>query len=301
MGEATCTCTCHNGPHYPCDQAGGCGSPGGGCHTPTTGRCNSGIDCKAADPHTKQGCATRDPLCQACLDHAHRATTSLTYDYLDLAQLHEASLSQAINEKTAGSKEKTMLLVAHVEALQAEMVHVTTTWEDVLRAHQRLHNPNDRVPVAAWNTTLTRPVPPAKVRGGAAVQRAAGIIAPRLRALSLIEATAVCPTGFEDDHTDVAGWQAVHHLTDLHRRARSTLGRTRRTFWITGECWACDARHTPGVDGPLFRAEPRFEGDPMQVECHKCHNARPYADYEYYSANVFWPNVDTDALVRVAA
>lgn len=256
---------------------------------PAPGTCRSWGDCKAFDPATKQGCATRDPLCPACLESAERDVPALIYDYVDLEQLHEAALSQAINEKTSGSAEAAMLIAAHVEALQAEMVHVSTTWEEEVRYRQRLADPHAPAPVASWNTTITLPVPPSRVRAGVALQRAVGILTPRLPFLSRLEPVAVCPTGSEDDWQDVAGWQAIHHLQHLHKRARAALGRTRRTFWIPGACWACEARPTPGDDGPLWRGEPRFEHDPMQVECGKCRAYRPYADYEVYEQTLRWP------------
>jgi hypothetical protein len=263
--------------------------------------CLSETRCKAYDPVGKHACPTTDPLCPACLDDAGRHTRSLVYDYLDLAQLHEAAMSQAITEKTAGSKEKQMLLVAHVEALQAEMVHVATTWEYEVRVAAHLSDPSVLTPIADWHTTLSKPPPPAKMRGGAQLQRAVGILGLHLRALSLIPATAVCPTGAEDDPVDVAGWEAVLQIAGLHGRAKSTLGRTRRTFWIPGECWACKAKPVQGVDGPLLRSEPlRFE-DPMQVGCDRCHATRPYPDYEIYMTGLLWPDTPTDALVRIAA
>lgn len=268
-----------------------------------TRTCLSEIHCKAYDHLTRQPADSLDPLCPACLDAGTRDTRSLIYDYLDLAQLHEASMSQALAEKTAGSKETQMLLVAHVEALQAEMVHVTTTWEYEVRVAARLPDPETLAPVADWHTTISRRTPVAKFRPGPAVQRAVGILATRIRLLSLLEPTAVCPTGVEDDPADVAGWEAVHHLQSLHGRAKATLGRTRRTFWIPGECWACDAKPIPGVDGPLCRSEPhRFE-DPMQVSCDHCHATRPYPDYDEYmaTAGTRWPGQVPDLNGRVAA
>lgn len=240
-----------------------------------TRTCLSEIHCKAYDSIAKTGAPTTDPLCPACLDAATPDVQALVYDYVDLAQLHEASLSQALNEKTAASKEPPMLIAAHVEALQAEMVHVLTTWETEVRAAARLSDP------------------PFPVRAGTDIQRAVHVLLPRLRLLSLLPSTSVYRTGCEDPPEDVAGWEAVHHLQSLHRRARSALGRTRRTFWIPGECWRCDARPIPGVDGPLLRSEPRRFEDLMQVGCGRCGATRPYPDYEIYmaTAGVRWPTL----------
>lgn len=259
--------------------------------------CNADTTCKAYDPVGRHAYPTNDPLCHACLDHAERDIRTLTYDYLDLAQLHEASMSQAINEKTAGSKEKTMLLVGHVEALQAEIVHVTTTWEYEVRVTAHLSDPQTLVPVADWHTTLTRRTPPPRMRGGAAVQRATAIIAPRLRMLSLIPATAVCPTGVEDDPQDITGWEAALQLADLHGRCRGVLGRTRRTLSLHGVCPnpACSAQ-------ALYRQEPRDYLDEQPVWCDTCKTQRPYADYEHFMVRLQWSDhTGTEGTPAVAA
>lgn len=248
-----------------------------------TRTCRSDTHCKAFDRQAGHAYPTDQPLCPDCVDAGQRDTHALLYDYLDLAQLHEASMSQAITEKTGGSKEKTMLLVAHVEALQAEIVHVLTTWETEIRAVCRLSEA------------------PENVRAGAHVQRAVNTLTPRVKQLSLLPPTAVYRTGCEDPIEDLEGWEAVHHLQALHSRSRATLGRTTRTFWIPGDCWACDARPTEGIDGPLCRSEPRFEGDPMEVRCSPCGRTRPYDDYEYFQGHLMWPGQDTDQLVRIAA
>ncbi|MGX6605639.1 hypothetical protein ACWKSP_26425 [Micromonosporaceae bacterium Da 78-11] len=266
-----------------------------------TRTCLNDTHCKAYDNLAKHAADTPDPLCPDCLDTAERDVRGLVYDYLDLAQLHEASMSQAITEKTAGSKEKTMLLVGNVEALQAEIVHTLSTWEYEIRVAARLSDPYNSAPVADWHTTISHPAPLAKVRPGFAVQRAAGIIAPRMRLLSRLPTTTVCATGIEDDPVDMIGAEAVQHLQALHQRARATLGRTRRTFWVPGECWTCNARPTPGIDGPLCRSEPLKYEDPMQVACDRCHASRPYPDYEQYMATLLWPDAVTDANVRIAA
>lgn len=245
---------------------------------------------------------THDPYCPACLDRAARDIRALVYDYLDLAQLHEASMSQAITEKTSGGDhDSPMLLAGHVEALQAEIVHVTTTWEYEVRVACQLPDPVVSAPIADWHTTISKPTPLAKVRPGAAVQRAVNILAAHLRRLAQLPTTAVCPTGVEDDPTDMTGAEAIEHLQQLHSRARGTLGRTRRTFWIPGECWTCNARPTPGADGPLYRSEPRDEGDDMQVSCSRCSAQRPYLDYETYLTTLLWPGQASDANVQVAA
>jgi hypothetical protein len=264
-----------------------------------TRTCSAELACKGYDSAGKHAYPTDQPLCQACLDAAERDTRSLVYDYLDLAQLHEASMSQAITEKTGGSKEKQMLLVGHVEALQAEIVHVLSTWEYELRVVCRLVNPHTFAPL--WRKTMKREPGLHKARAGTIVQRAVATIAPRLERLSKLPATLVCPGGIEDEPVDMFGWEAVLQVAGLHGRCKSILGRTTRTFWIPGECWACQARPKLGEDGPLFRSEPhRFE-DPMQVSCSPCGASRPYADYEHFQAHLRWPGQASDSNVRIAA
>lgn len=250
---------------------------------------------------------TTDPFCPACLDRAHRDIRALIYDYVDLAQLHEASLSQAPSEHTSGGGHNSPTLIAeHVEALQAEIGYVTALWEHALRAAHRLHNPRTFAPL--WRNTVYDRINLAtgsnglrKARPGATIQRAVNIITGRIEQLARLEPITVCPTGIEDEPTHIAGWEAIHHLQQLHNRARSTLGRTTRRFWIPGECWTCDARPTPGADGPLWRSEPVRAEDPLSVGCHPCGATRPYDDYEAYQVQLIWPGQDTDSNVRIAA
>ncbi|GGN39572.1 hypothetical protein FHR83_006689 [Actinoplanes campanulatus] len=267
--------------------------------------CHNGHTCPGWNG--KQAAPTDQPFCHNCLDRASRDIRALVYDYLDLAQLHEASLSQAPDEHTTGGgHESPTLLADHVEALQAEILWVAATWEHALRARQQLSNPRTYTPL--WRTTVydhlrltdRQPVL-VKARPGAIVQRAISIITGRLDQLARLEPITVCPTGIEDEPTVMHGWEAIHQLQNLHTRARATLGRTTRRFWIPGECWHCDARPTRDVDGPLYRSEPRRHEDPMEVHCQPCGATRPYADYETYMTSLLWPGQDTDANVRIAA
>ncbi len=122
--------------------------------------------------------------------------------------------------------------------------------------------------------TATNPAPHPRVRPGVEVQRAAGFVAAQIDALSRIGPVAVLPTGCEDDPEDVAGWEAVIHLADLHRRARGMLGRTRRTSDVPGSCSTCA--------GVLYRDEPSYEADPCPVYCGTCHTTWTYDEYERY-------------------
>jgi hypothetical protein len=230
--------------------------------------CVSDDHCRAYDAVAKHPAyvPARDPMCDTCLNAAEPDVRALVVAYLDLAQLQAPSLSQALDTQPGGSVESPMLLRGAPEALQAEIVHVLTTWEAEVRARARLSDP------------------PAEALPGAAVQRAVTILAPRLRLLARIEPTAVYPTGCEDDPQDVAGWEAVHHLQQLRRRARGMLGWTHRTFWVPGACPNVKCgRHD------LYRAEPRDAHDDPSVTCDHCGTWRSYGEYEAYVAGLVWP------------
>jgi hypothetical protein len=269
--------------------------------------CLSGHRCPSWDG--RQAEPTSQPYCGHCLDRYNQDISRLPYDYLDLAQLHETSLSQAASEHTTGGgHESPTLLADHVEALQAEIVHALSVWEYELRVACRLSDPRTFAPL--WRRTVydqleltngARQVRPA--RPGAIVQRATAVIATRLDRLAALPPARVCPAGIEDEPVDMAGWEAVQQLAELHGRARGALGRTTRKFWIPGECWqeTCGARPAPGEDGPLWRSEPVRAEDPMQVGCARCSAQRPYPDYEAYMTGLIWPGQASDDNVRVAA
>lgn len=253
--------------------------------------------CRGYDTLTKRPADTPDPFCGDCLPVAERDIRSLTYDYLDLAQLHQASLSQALHEHVGGTAESPLLIAGHVEALQAEMLHVLTTWETEVRVAARLSDPAENpVPIASWHTTLTLRPPAAKVRDGAAVQRAVNVLMPRVRLLSMLPPTAVCRTGAEDPPDDVAGWEAVQHLQSLHGTARSILGRTQRTMHLPGECPQADAADEKDrCTGQLFRDEPRYAEDPCPIYCGTCGAQQTQEQYEQYVGGLLAPRKRTPA------
>jgi hypothetical protein len=243
--------------------------------------CINGPRCPGWDGRNAQ--PTNDPYCRDCLDRAERDIRGLIYDYVDLAQLHEASLSQAPTEHVTGSHESPLLIAGHTEALQAEIVWTVRTWETVLRDLCHLSPA------------------PTRARPGHHVQRGIGIIAARLDRLQRLTGTPVRRTGCEDPIEPVTGVEAITHLQQLHQRARAMLGRTTRRFWIPGECWNCDAHPVRDVDGPLWRSEPKRAEDPMEVHCATCGATRPYPDYETYQQTLLWPGQDTDDLVQAVA
>ncbi|MFI7073586.1 hypothetical protein [Micromonospora sediminicola] len=259
----------------------------------TTSLCVNGTRCHGYQPDTRAASpATAGPWCTPCLDLPARDIRALTLDYLDLAQLHEASLSQALRDRTTGSHESPLLIAGQVQALQAEIVHAATTWEQEVRAAARLTQPEQAAPVAAWHTTITHPTPTGAGRPGHQVQRAATLLAAHIGTLASLPATTVFPAGCEDQPTDMTGADAIGHLTQLHQRARGMLGRTHPRPWIPGDCWHCPARDRDpewAEGGPLWRDTPRHAEDQPTVYCAACHHTRPYTDYEQYMTALEWP------------
>ncbi|MCX5066636.1 hypothetical protein OOJ91_12180 [Micromonospora lupini] len=240
-------------------------------------QCISDIRCKGYDHVAKHPAWTDpgSPFCEACLAAARRDVRTLLYDWVDLAQMQAPSLSQAMNAQPGARRDPPMPLRGDPEALQQEIHHVLTTWETEVRAAAGLAD-----------------LPPLS-QHGAAVQRAVTILEPRVRLLSALPPTAVYPTGCEDPVTDLAGWEAVEHLQRLRARARSMLGWTFRSRWVPGDCWACDGRDADDKDGPLFRAEPRYEQDDCEVWCARCQQHRPADEYDEYVQTLRWPGTIT--------
>ena len=235
----------------------------------TSGRhCVSDTRCRAYNRLAKPPAAapvTTSPLCDDCLAAADRDVRSLVYDYVDLEQLQAPSLSQALNMQPSGKAAPPMPLNGQAEALQAEIVHVATTWEDVIRDHTRL---------SARDTSPRRP--------GRQLDDAIRALLPRLRHLASINAADVYPTGCEDQPATLTGWEAIHHLQHLHQRARGMLGRTHRTTHLPGTCSGC------GLD-ELHRDDPREADDPCDVYCNNCHTTWPHTDYQQYVTQLVWP------------
>jgi hypothetical protein len=240
----------------------------------TSGRhCVSDTRCRGYDNATKLPApVTTVPMCDPCLTGAERDVSNLVYDYVDLEQLQAPTLSQALNMQPSGKAAPPMPLNGQAEALQAEIVHVACTWEDVIRDHARL---------SARNTQPRRP--------GRQLDDAIRVLLPRLRQLAALGATDVYPTGCEDQPTDMTGWEAIHHLQHLHARARGMLGRTHRSTHLPGACSGC------GLD-ELHRDDPRHPDDPCDVYCANCQATWPHGDYQQYVTELVWPGRD-----RVAA
>lgn len=236
----------------------------------THNACKSGTRCRAYNRTTQQpALAGRAPLCDDCLDTARRDTSALLYDYIDLEQLQAPALSQALNMQPAGKAAPPMPLNGQAEALQAEIVHTLTTWEEVVRDVCRLS-----------------PMPEVR-RGGPNVQRALTILTPRIDVLANLPATTVHPTGPEDHPADMHGWEAVHHLQHLHHRARGMAGLTHRRTQVPGACSTIRDNGRP-CNGPLYRDEPRYNGDPCPVYCRTpgCNTQWTHDEYEQWAGGI---------------
>jgi hypothetical protein len=203
-----------------------------------------------------------DVFCDPCIGGYERDIRMLRYHYLDLAQLQYPSLSQAMDTQTRGRGGPPMPMAGNPEALQAEIHHAVTLWADELRTRLGLSQPRPTVIVGAWHTTKTNPPPKPQPKPGAELEQALTILTPRLRLLARIPPTAVFPTGCDDTPQDMTGVDAVLHLSKLHQRARSMLGRTQRSTKVPGSCSDCF--------GELRRDEPRYEQDPCPIYCAQC-------------------------------
>lgn len=272
MHNTSCpaVCPCHNGPHIPCPggrghscATQGCPQPGAN-HIPDT-LCRTGSRCPGYTPSLAEPnpATPAAPLCDACLTTATRDINQLLYDWLDLEQLHTPALSQALDTQPHGDPTPPMPLNAAADTLQAEIRHVTTTWETIVYARRGQPEP-----------TPARP--------GREVQRATAYLAHNTSLLARTPAHAVYPTGCEDTPTDITGWQAIHHLQHLRRRARSLLGWTRRTLHLPGTCSTCN-------HDQLHRDEPKHHQDPCDVYCTNCGTTWPHTDYQTYVTNLIWP------------
>ncbi len=134
-----------------------------------------GSTCREWDG-AQPGWAVAGPLCEAELRNAGRDVPLLLFDYLDLEQQLPRSLSQALDGQPSARPGPPIPLALAPEALQAEIVHVLTTWEAEVRARCGLSEPPERGPNLPWHTTVSKRPPLARVRAGAAVQRALAVL-----------------------------------------------------------------------------------------------------------------------------
>lgn len=156
-------------------------------------------------------------LGEACLSASERAVPLLVRDYADLEQHLPLSSSRG-DGQPSGSGELRVPLNLSVEALQRKIHAVLTVWEEVARDFARLYDA------------------PRLARPGAAVQRAAEVLAPRVRLLASIPSVTVLDYPDVDEtetfrlggirYAEVPGWRGVMDLARLHRQAVAAQGLT---------------------------------------------------------------------------
>lgn len=231
-------------------------------------RCAAADGCRGADT---AGPAWVDsgPLCRQCLDVAMRDVRALIYDYLDLEQLLPVQSGSRL-EWVSGSRDPSVPLALGAEALQAEILHTLTLWDEVVRDFCGLSAPKI-----------------GRVRGGWAVQRAAETIAPRVGKLARVEAWPVLLDGMDGPLTDVSGVEAVLSFTALHRRARAALQLTRKIEAMAGYCWLRTVTYGDGCGMPTLRRESGSE----TVYCEHCGGRATWDDYRRQLGMVPTPTI----------
>lgn len=239
------------------------------------------------------GWAAAGPLCETEIRTAERDVRVLLYDYIDLEQALPPALSQALDTQSQYAQRAghPIPMREAVEALQRDIWWTVTAWAEVLGDRQRLADPSRQV------------------RDGYAVQWAITRLQPRIHDLALVGAVTMADYPLAGDdvacrfrsvaHVEVAGWEAVLHLSALRSRARSMLGRTHRTMQLPGPCSGRDPRTGRACGGVLYRDEPRFETDPCPVYCGTCDERRTYDQYEQYVGLLL--TLPADELAEAAA
>lgn len=240
--------------------------------------CARGPRCESRDYQgNPQRCP--QPFCRKDRDWIIRSITDLPEDYRTLRdELLPRSTQQ--EERVSGSKEPPLPLAADVQAFMREMVHIAVSWEEHVRAANRLSH-----------------IPAGRVRDEMALWRAAGILSGHVDSLislsgSLVtrhatrkrleeigdEHTAVEDRGGEPDPYQVRwdasgdawenktmdGTQAALELLALHGRAWGMLGLSRPRRRITEvDCDECGAKS-------LFQRGASSGGWDPEVRCENC-------------------------------
>lgn len=230
-------------------------------------RCAADSRCVAWDSVARQPAWTDGaPLCVDCLTVCGQDIGRLVADYVALEQV--LAPGSGGGEFVSGTRERPVPLRLGVEALQARMLHVLTTWEAVVRDVCGL---SDSVEDG--------------VRDGWAIQAAVKILEPRVRRLAALGATEVYPTGCEDDPTDMTGMEALLAMRDLHRDAHRMLGLTRKVNRLPGECPRCGLGTLVAPDGTEHPALARDNGKD-EVVCQACGHWMEREEYERYAGLV---------------
>lgn len=243
-------------------------------------RCAAGERCAGYD--RREGVAElRDGhpvMCESCLSAAERVVPLLVRDYADLEQ-HIAPSSSRGDGQPRGTGEPPSLVRVDVEALQRRIWWVLTTWEDALRDRTRLSD-------AALRRLAHPAAAPPRLKHGAEVQRAAGIIQPRLRLLARVGVTTVI--GYPDldddqafrlgavEYAELPGWRGVVDFVRLHRKALAVqqLTDARPELCVGVPCRSCDVT-------ALYR-EPVEEG----IRCGHCGERMTAEEYRRWVGQV---------------
>jgi len=206
------------------------------------------------------------PFCRPCLDTAARDVALLAHDWRDLEQLLPKPISQWDDGQPRGSGDAPIPLQLGVEALQADIWRLATTWAEVIADVHHLADPPRRRPSplrrffasdrAGQTHVAYRPVrvehPSAVHRpmrpGPADVVRAVATLEHRVDALARVPAVQLVGYPHADDDTAtrfrtitlvwVSGAQGVLDLSRAHQRARAMLGLTEPVYVLPGYCRA---------------------------------------------------------------
>lgn len=191
--------------------------------------------------------ATQGPLCDRCLEASETAVGSLELDYLDLDGLDQAKA--ASTDFVTGSRSSQVPINLEADALQRQLVHVSTTWEEILRSE------------------LGDSLEPASVRHLTALRASQSYLQPRVVYLARVEPVEVYPTGCEDEIAEMSGWQALLLIRKLHNRTKKLVGLTEWIDHLPGLCDGCGCdtlRRSSGAD---------------YVYCARCPSWKTYENY----------------------
>lgn len=230
-------------------------------------RCAADDRCVAWDSVARMPAWTDDrPLCVDCLTACSQDIGRLVQDYVALEQV--IAPGSGGGEFVSGTRERPVPLRLNVEALQARILHVLTTWEAVVRDVCGLSDPVED-----------------GVRDGWAVQHAAAVLVPRVRQLAGLGATEVFPTGCEDEPQGVTGWEALLTMRDLHWDAHRMLGLTKAVNRLPGECPKCGWETVVTAAGTEQPVLSRDNGRD-EVVCQNCNHWMTRDEYERYAGLV---------------
>lgn len=180
--------------------------------------CAASSLCVDYDRRTEAPALAEDgPLCEGDLLAGERAVTALVFDYVALEQLLPPALGVWGDGQPSAEGELQVPMRLEIEAAQAEIHWVLTTWEQVVRERDKLSD------------SVTR-----GVRAGWAVDAAAKILRPRIRLLAAIDPVEVADYPNLDEaealrfgvveHAWLPGWRGVLDFDRLRHRAKLQLG-----------------------------------------------------------------------------